>query len=85
MVSFLDKEGSPRPALMADDPLILGRRDLLGFYSDTLLAGAHDRWGFVPSGSTLSGSGLDGPGSSAKVPGGGHIGRIRWVPRTGEP
>ena len=55
---------------MADDPLILGKRDLLGFYFDTLLAGAHDCWGFVPSGSTLSDSGPDGSGSSGKVPGG---------------
>ena len=42
MVSLLDKEGSRRPVLMADDPLVLGKRDLLGFYFDTLLAGAHD-------------------------------------------
>ena len=42
MVSLLDKGGSRRPALMADDPLILGKRDLLGLYFDTLLAVAYD-------------------------------------------
>ena len=70
MVSLSDKGGPRRPALMAEDPLILGRRDPVGLYLGWFPAGVCGCEAFMPPGSAFGDLGPDSSGPASMMPGG---------------